>query len=408
MKQGTVNPDDNESSENDSSPKRPEPNSHPRQQRGKASGRSRAGAGLIKNTRKDGTESWSYRYYDSAEGKTVWGETFDTADEADAARMKARLASKSGSKRSGKLTVAGFAEDWPESHPEGRVASTLESYKYGVKPFVEEFGPVKLRKLRRSKCKEWARGRKRWMISPANAMLHDMWDDELIPANPLAGIKLPKEPGRDNYPILSTDEIWMLVDIARNELGQVGDQIAGIIITSAFVGTRISETLALGSSVIDYSAGALDVRRQVDGRGLFKPPKGGKTRLIALPPYLKQAWEIVGVDPLADPFFKPKRAPIFLYNNFNRYFRDVAMASGVKGLNVHELRRHCCQWLLHLDVPEWAANYQVGHGTFSSSLRQLYTRPDWKARELVSAAMSKDAVPLTSQGRWAFDPAELA
>ena len=245
----------------------------------RAASRRCAGTGLIKNTRRDGSHSWSFRYYDAREGRTVWGETFETEDEADLARLKARLASKNGSRRSGTLTVAGFAENWPHSHPEGRGASTLSAYKYGVRRFVDAFGSVKLRKLKRSECKQWASKQKRWAIAPAQAMLHDMWDDELITSNPLAKIKLPPEPGRNGYPILSTEEVWRLIDIARTELDEdVARQISGIIATSAFLGTRISETLALGRSAVDISDESILIDRQVAGPGKFSIPKGKKPR----------------------------------------------------------------------------------------------------------------------------------
>ena len=97
MKHAVMSPEDDDSNENDGVEEVPEFRAARKKKRDATPGRKSAGRGLIKNTRKDGTTTWSYRYYESSEGKTVWGETYETADEADAARLKARTASKKGS-----------------------------------------------------------------------------------------------------------------------------------------------------------------------------------------------------------------------------------------------------------------------------------------------------------------------
>ncbi len=345
----------------------------------------------------DGTKSYSFIYYDRGDKKHRHGGGFQTACEARDAREDAiRACRDENGSRSGRL-VRDVAKDWPNSHRGRRRESTLEAYRYGLRPFLERFGDKRLRDLNRSQCHEWGRGQKPWALSPARVFLSDLKKGGDIPENFLLEVELPVSPGRSEYPPLSTAQVWDLIETSQRVLPRnVGSQVAGLIATSAFLGTRLGETLALGGSALNFEKGVVNLTKQGTKAGQFTPPKRG-TRLCALSPYLLHSWEMLGVDLSATPLFSPPTTRYFTATNFYRSFEKVVAASGILGLDFHEFRHYHQTWLTELGIHPWAINDHIGHAHPGTKDEKRYTHLRKMGYRQINEVLTVDVRPLVPE-----------
>ena len=377
--------------------------------------------GIYKRTTKDGVDRWGAKAYDpSAErtvgegqsplfGRTVWIGTFDTRKEARVAKGKFEAeAARLGFRKAGKTTVAQYAATWLERHSAGRAESTLRTYRYGIKPFVTRFGSVRIRDLDRTACVDWSNTQADWAVDAARNMLSDMRDlDRLILVNPLEKLRRKRSRGRKDWPSLGDIEVQGLIDSALQMfVPEVGRPVAGIIATSAYLGLRKSEAVALSMDCVDPVSKRILVDLQVGRQRVETGPKTGE-RVIALTPKADEVWS--GLDPRSGPgsMFPMDDGQYWEVSNFYDRWVKVAAASGIPGLQFHELRGYCATWLKRQGVEEWVVGVQLGHAIPGNKITQGYIKARDFALEQIDDLLSGELKTLEPQGRRDFRPRHL-
>jgi integrase len=206
-------------------------------------------------------------------------------------------------------------------------------------------------------------------------MLNKMVSDHLIPTNPLAGFKLGKRPGRKNWPPLSDEEVERIVSIAAETsvLPTVAyrERVAGITSIAAYSGIRVSEALALKHADIDVEERSIRVERQITRKGKIVDLKTDFQRDIALTN--RAALGLERFPPIeGSEYLYPKRdGTPFNRGSFYHHFAKIVAASGIPGLEFHELRHYLATWMMFQGVPPWAIDYQLGHESGAKVLRTL-------------------------------------
>lgn len=353
--------------------------------------------------------TWGVKAYDPSRRASVWVGSYPTLVEAKDAKTsfeaRAKVLRGAAYRR---MTVASYSKRWL-TRQSSRQESTIRTYTYGIKRFVDEFGEKQLRELSHEECQDWAETQPRSSIMAAKVMLGDARARHQIQWSPLDGVDIPPTTGRTEWPVLGDAEVRAIIAVVDTAVGiRNRNEIAGLIAMSAFLGLRMSETFALKRSHFDLEAERVRVVAQVSRNGELKRPKGEKTRLVAFTPAAKAALEQ----------FPGSNHPEFLYpqpdggsytvGTFHYHFRKVVAAAGFPGLQFHEFRHHFLTWLLYHDVPGWAISAQAGHGRKEGliAVTKGYVRTDEFACEKVNEILkrgTRDFVP--EEARRTFDPA---
>lgn len=314
--------------------------------------------------------------YAVRDGGSRWMGTHNSLKEAQDFQNRMReMKRRSGKGRSSRVTVQEYYEDWPDNSDGSLAENTISTYRNAVSRFVRAFGTWKVRDLDPYECCVWARSAAPSWISPTRIMLNQMVRDQLLATNPLAGFKLGKQPGRKNRPPLSDEDVESLVNIAADTavLHTVAyrERIAGIISIAAYSGIRVSETLALRHSDIDLESRSIRVERQITRKGKIVDLKTDFQRDIALIDRVARGLE--RFPPIqGSEYLYPKRdGTPFNRGSFYHHFGKVVAASGIPGLDFHELRHYFATWMMFHGVPTWAIDYQIGHESGAKVLRTL-------------------------------------
>ena len=182
---------------------------------------------------------------------------------------------------------------------------------------------------------------------------------------------------------------------------EVGQPIAGIIATSAYLGLRKSEAVALSLECVDPVSKRVLVDLQVGRKRAETGPKSGE-RTIALTPRAVQAWS--RLNPTSGPGSMFPMADGSYWEVSNFYFRwsKVAIASGIPGLQFHELRYYCATWLRRQGVGEWAIAVQLGHALSGNRTTQGYIKARNIALQHIDEVLASEPLILESEGRSEF------
>jgi integrase len=162
----------------------------------------------------------------------------------------------------------------------GTTGDQLDSrLRIHVLPFFEN-RPIG--SIRASDVRAWVTGRSE-VLAPATVANAYTWfatimraavADQLIPASPCAGVKLPRIE-RDQVVPFTTEQILELVDIAP-------ERMRALIVLGAGSGLRQGELLGLDVARIDWTGRAVRVDRQLvtpaRGAPYFAPPKTDASR----------------------------------------------------------------------------------------------------------------------------------
>lgn len=232
-------------------------------------------------------------------GRRRWVGTFDSRGEAVQAEAEARLERRTPD---GATTVAEFASTWLERYPRPK-RSTEVHYAQSIKGFVEQFGAWRLGDLTRPQVRQWAIAHPAAM-STARAMLGDAFRDGLIPANPLAEMRLPSARGRRDLEALSEVDVLRLVNVATAVHGRYGELVYGPMVQfAAYSGLRPGEIHGLRWEDIDFARETVRVERQYSPKAAaFTPPKNGLTRVIYLTPLAAEALRTIPKTTLREVF----------------------------------------------------------------------------------------------------------
>lgn len=232
---------------------------------------------------------WRVRYVDDAgQDKVVLFEKKIDADRFDA-NVRADISrGEYIDPKAGRVRLADYARDWLDGvtcDPSTREAMEIR-FRLHILPAL---GGRELRDLasRPSVIQAWVRGLQstlaassvRTVFANLSAVLSAAVDDRLIPRNPcrVGSVKPPPLDRRKIYP-------WSTERVAGIR-SALPDRYAATVDCGAGIGMRQGEVLGLAVDDVEWLRLVVHVRRQVKqvrGRLVFAPPKGGKERDVPL------------------------------------------------------------------------------------------------------------------------------
>lgn len=206
--------------------------------------------GITRRRRGDG--SIAYQARPIIRGRRLPAKTFDTLREARSYKRQAEERLYGG--RATRETCDTFALRWPDEYvivkqgpTRGRLKSeaTRSHYRAHLKPFIEEFRGVPLADVDRPTARRFATKQPK-SASVARSLFSDAVEDQLVAANPFAGLRLKQSRGRSDHEALSVEELHDLAEIALAVHGpEYGPIFRAFILFSGYVGTRLNEGCSL-------------------------------------------------------------------------------------------------------------------------------------------------------------------
>lgn len=166
-----------------------------------------------------------------------------------------------------------------------------------------------------------------------NIVLQTAMNDDLIPKNPVALVKLPKRVAVKSKTFYSEDEIRQIITSANG-------QLKNYLQIACFIGMRGSELIGLKWNNIDFEKGVI----RVDSRIVLGVEDDTKSRKVRYIPMFKQSREA----PIRQRRFSGLRSHVFISKFVGSYYSSNAMnhafkkhlkRNGIWSGTVHDLRR---------------------------------------------------------------------
>jgi integrase len=273
----------------------------------------------------------------------------------------------------GRDTVADYARTWLDRQVQLK-PSTRSRYAAIVRlHIVPRFGALPLSKIERTDLSSWiaeldASGRAgptvRHIYKIMHIVLQSAMLDGRIARNPAAGVKLPREKGKEKR-FLSHEQVAALADSADE------DRLA--ILVLAYCGLRFGELAALRVRNVDPLRRRLTIEEsatEVDGLMIFGTPKSHQRRQVPIPRSLIEglARACEGKQPGELVFTAPRGGVIFLRNWRKRVFDPAAEAAGLAPLSPHELRHTAASLAVAAGANVKAVQRMLGHASAAMTL----------------------------------------
>ncbi|MEO3851721.1 tyrosine-type recombinase/integrase [Streptomyces sp. B8F3] len=217
---------------------------------------------------------------------------FDTLADAKAWKAKAEHESRAGDfydPRKGTITLREYAEQhWrPGKHGAPKTLKNIDDH---LAHLLRELGAVQLHALTPQRLRAAIAnllavplagsyvGR---MMSTLSSVLEVAVDDKRIPRNPMRSrsVVIPADSKEKR-------EAWPLERVAHMREA-ISARYRLVLVLGVGCGLRKGEALGLSADDVDFAAGVIHVRRQVQSesaRRYFRLPKGNKTRVVDMPP----------------------------------------------------------------------------------------------------------------------------
>jgi integrase len=157
-----------------------------------------------------------------------------------------------------------------------------------------------------------------------------------------------------------------------------------LVLAMLGMGARYAEASALRFTDIDWTTGALVIRRgQVKGRR--GPPKNDKPREAALPASALETirahvaktgnreWLFKTPDVLCGPRRKSDRVPVWSYDTVRRHLKAAMLAAGARTDNATHSLRHTLKSIMDGEVAESTLRKVMGHS--SPAIHAVYGDP---------------------------------
>lgn len=275
-------------------------------------------------------------------------------------------------------TLGGFAERWLEtrSHLKPR---TFEGYSSLMRVhIIPAFGSTRLDRIDRMTIESWmadlraaglSASRRRQGFQVLRQILEAAVQDRYLPANPAAGVKLPKLSRREQ------------LFLEPKQVGQVAALVPGpfqaLVYVFSYGGLRWGEAVALRRRRVDVLRGRLEVTESmsdVAGQLIFGPTKNYRNRTIVLPRFLRDMLNehllhhsAPGTDGL---LFTAENGSPLRNSNFNRrVWKPTVEAAGLpQGLRIHDLRHSAVAFLISQGAHPEAIKRYMGHSSISVTM----------------------------------------
>lgn len=255
-----------------------------------------------------------------------------------------------------KLTVGQWLDIWQRDYLGSLKPCTVRTYKTAIKNHIlPALGAVKLPDLHPHTVQGFINGLE---LAPSSARLvyqvlhrslEKAVDLDYIPRNPSDRCELPRMEREEIHP-LDDQQITALLDAAE------GTVLEYLVTTALFTGLRQSELLGLTWDAVDFTAGTINVNKQLSrlehrAAGLFVSPKSGKGRVITVAPLVlralraqkhKQAEMQLRAGPIWNNaynlvFTNEAGAPME-QRNVDYHFHRITAAAGLEGVRFHDTR----------------------------------------------------------------------
>jgi integrase len=339
---------------------------------------------VFKRTGARGTR-WAVKV--TVKDEQIWGGTFATQRDA---KKEAELLLRA--RPSDNETCRDFTNRWVTlPHYQRPRAATNTQNRQAVTKFSEDFGDLPLRAVTRKRAMDWA-VKHPSRHAAVRAMFNDAMNEDLIPTNPFANLRIRQSRGRRDITALTEGQVAELATTAKRVHGAYGEQYAAMIVFAAYTGLRRGELAVLCWSDIDYANDEIEVSKTLSNDTEVLPPKNGKSRRIVLPPQARDALLAVprriGAD---DRIFSTVRGRRFTKSTFHYAWNPVRNMFGRPDLDWHELRHFTATYLIQdLRLPPSQAAQQLGHSDAGRLLMTLYAHPDEdRMRNEIKAAFAK-------------------
>ena len=310
-----------------------------------------------------------------------------------------------------RVTVAEWLQTWIAARGDLRATTRSRVENIIAKHIVPELGKIPIGDLTRLRVQEWASALPgapatvRKIVNVLSGSLRFAVEDERLPSNPAARLKLPK-PTKSRKRYLSHNQVAALAQ-AIDEMKDGREYGYGLVVlVLAYCGLRWGELSGLRIRDLDLDAKhpRLTVEQTVvadKGYQRIEPPKDYEHRSIPIPAFLVGLLraQIAG-RPAYAPVFYGIRTGTWLRNHVYRvgWFDTAAEAVGIKGLTPHELRHTAASLAVSAGANVKAVQRMLGHASAAVTLdvyADLFDDDlDGVATALNLAAMQSDVANL--------------
>lgn len=208
--------------------------------------------------------------------------------------------------------------------------------------------------------------------SVLNSMLRDAAEQELIRANPCAGVRPAKsvrQPPR-----------WFTREEADRILSALpGDADRLMVGLGLHVGLRWAELAALRGLRVDQLRRVVVVRDVLmyDGALRTYPKSAASNREVPIPPHLVDDLLARAKGNLGGWLFPaPEGGPLLYHNWYARVWVPAVSAAGVAG-TPHHMRHTAASWLVQAGVDLRRVQALLGHESYATTLRYAHLAPDF-------------------------------
>jgi integrase len=273
------------------------------------------------------------------------------------------------SQTGGFQTIASYAAEWLPNH---RLESNSRSVYEKIirKHILPYIGNKALKKITRQDIKAWFRQLDRSNVSGAlqqktktvaSAMFSTALDDELISANPVAGVKVRQPLPRRRRP-LTPDEYQKL-------LAEIPPRYQLFIRTAVETGCRWEELIELRGK--DVHGNFLHVDRTYDetSKNVRHYTKNHQVRDVELTPSLAAE---LGKNPRERLIFPAERVEHIPYNFLIwQVFKPALRRAGIDGVTFHDLRATSANWAEQAGMSPTAIRNRYGWAETRTADRYL-------------------------------------
>ena len=277
---------------------------------------------------------------------------------------------------------------WPDgqrAHKEtGRRLCTVKRMRDGLRAFVREFGDRPIDSFTREEALTWVLPRGRHVQQSVRQFFNHALDRELIARNVftrLGATRRVRRIDRPDFQIITDAQYETLRRCARaSRTDSYGLILEGAILAIGEAALRPGEIFALHPSDIDYAAGVIHVRRQLDmASGIVGWPKDDEPRDIVMSPTLKSHLEFMP-RLSREILFPTPHGEYMRRSSWSAHWHSVRAAAQMPGQSFYDLRHRAIQWMidpvddggLGLDIQTVA--HMTGHSDGGYLICNAYTK----------------------------------